>query len=184
MSPKQKDRTTTTKFKNLVLSKSIYHLVSYCVQKGEKVVFQKWYIKTLLNTKRWISFRGSFVQSKEKHLKQGEKISNLENAFQNLIHLPLTICKRTLKRIYKRVCKNKTCGASVVQNVKNKETIHAYLVSIYIGSIPSNLCTYIMQTSSIMHFYICFGLCWHQSPKRGRLKGNQAYTQFLNNFGG
>ena len=60
MSPKQKDRTTT-KFKNLVLSKSIYHLVSYCVQKGEKVVFQKWYIKTLLNTKRWISFRGSFV---------------------------------------------------------------------------------------------------------------------------
>jgi hypothetical protein len=52
MSPKQKDRTTTN-FKNLVLSKSIY-------QKGEKVVFQKWYIKTLLNTKRWISFRGSF----------------------------------------------------------------------------------------------------------------------------
>jgi hypothetical protein len=61
MSPKQTDRTTTTKFKNLVLSKSLYHLVSYCVQKGEKVVFQKWYIKTLLNTKRWISFRGSFV---------------------------------------------------------------------------------------------------------------------------
>ena len=74
ISPKQKDRTTTTKFKNLVLSKSLYHLVSYCVQKGEKVVFQKWYIKTLLNTKRWISFRGSFVKSKEKHLTQGEKI--------------------------------------------------------------------------------------------------------------
>jgi hypothetical protein len=52
--------------KNLVLSKSIYHLVSYCVQKGEKVVFQKWYIKTLLNTKRWISFRGSFVEVKGK----------------------------------------------------------------------------------------------------------------------
>jgi hypothetical protein len=30
------------------------------------------------------------------------------------------------------------------------ETILAYLVSIYIGSIPSNLYTYIMQTSSIM----------------------------------
>jgi hypothetical protein len=80
--------------------------------------------------------------------------------------------KRTLKRIYKRICKNKTCGASVVQNVKNEETIHAYLISIYIGSIPSNLCTYIMQTSSNMHFYTCFSLCWHQSPKRGRLKGN------------
>jgi hypothetical protein len=101
-------------------------------------------------------------------LKQGEKISNLENASQNLIHLPLTICKKTLKRI----CKNKTCGASVVQNVKMKKTIHAYLISIDIGSIPSNLGTYIMQASSIMHFYTCFGLCWHQSPKRGRLKGN------------
>jgi hypothetical protein len=50
-------------------------------------------------------------------LKQGEKISNLENALQNLIHLPLTICKRTLKWIYKRICKNKTRGAIVVQNV-------------------------------------------------------------------
>jgi hypothetical protein len=60
----------------------------------------------------------------------------------------------------------------VVQNVKYKETIHAYSKKIFIGSILSNLCTYIMQTSSIMHFYTFFGLCWHQSPKRGRLKGN------------
>jgi hypothetical protein len=119
MSPKQKDRTTTN-FKNLMLSKSIYQMVSYYVQKGEKVVFQKWYIKTLLNTKRRISFRGNFVKSKEKHLKRGEKISNLENALQTLIHLPLTICKRSLKWIYKRICKkkNKTCGANVVQNTK------------------------------------------------------------------
>jgi hypothetical protein len=92
-------------------------------------------------------------------LKQGEKISNLENASQNRIHLPLTICKKTLKRIYKRICKNKTSGASVVQNVKNKESIHAYPMRIYIGLILSNLCTYLMQTSSIMHLYICFGLC-------------------------
>jgi hypothetical protein len=84
----------------------------------------------------------------------------------------LTICKRTLKRFTKDFCKNKTYGANVVQYVTNKETIHAHHVSIHIGSIPSNLCTYIMQTSSFMHYYICFGLCWHQSPKRGRLKGN------------
>jgi hypothetical protein len=125
-----------------------------------------------LNTKRRNLSRGSFAKSKEKHLKQREKISNLENASQNFIHLPLTICKKTLKMIYKRICKNKTCGASMVQNNKNEETIHAYLISINIGSILSNLCTYIMQTSSIMYFYTCFGLCWHQSPKRGRLKGN------------
>jgi hypothetical protein len=105
-------------------------------------------------------------------LKQGEKILNLENASQILIHLPLTICKRLLKGFTKRICKNKTCGASVVQNVKNEETIHAYLISISIGSIISNLCTYNLATSSIMHFHICIGLCWHQSPKRGRLKGN------------
>ena len=36
-------------------------------------------------------------------MKQGEKISNLENASQNLTHLTLTICKRTLKRIYKSI---------------------------------------------------------------------------------
>jgi hypothetical protein len=35
-----------------------------------------------LNTKRRIYLRGSFVYSKEKHLKQGEKISKLENASQ------------------------------------------------------------------------------------------------------
>jgi hypothetical protein len=92
-------------------------------------------------------------------LKQGEKISNLENASQNFIHLPLTILQKDFEKNLQKICKNKTCGASVVQNVKIKETIHAYLISIYIGSIPSNLCTYIMQTSSIMHFYTCFGLC-------------------------
>jgi hypothetical protein len=40
-------------------------------------------------------------------LKQGEKISNLEDALQNLIHLPLTICKRTLKRLTKEFAKTK-----------------------------------------------------------------------------
>jgi hypothetical protein len=111
-------------------------------------------------------------KSKEKHLKRGEKISNLENALQNPIHLPLTICKRTLKRIYKKFAKTKHVVQAWSKMLNKKETIHAYLVSSHIGAIPSNLYTYIMQTSSIMHLYICFGLCWHQSPKRGRLKGN------------
>jgi hypothetical protein len=81
---------------------------------------QKLTSKTLLNTRGGFYWGGVLFKSKEKHLKQGEKISNLENASQNLIHLPLTICKRTLKIIYKRTCKNKTCGASMVQNDKNK----------------------------------------------------------------
>jgi hypothetical protein len=91
---------------------------------------------------------------RKKHLKQGEKISNLENASQNLIHLPLTICKRTLKRFTKEFAKTKHVVQAWSKMLKMKKTIHAYLISIYIGSIPSNLCTYIMQTSSIMHFYI------------------------------
>jgi hypothetical protein len=61
-------------------------------------------------------------------LKQREKNSNLENASQDLIHLPLTILQKTLKRISKRTGKNKTSGASVVQNVKYEESIHAYLM--------------------------------------------------------
>jgi hypothetical protein len=170
--PKQKDRTTT-KFKKSFLIGMIFQIgISLCSKKGESSIFKINILKPSWTLRGGIYQGGVLCKSKEKHLKQGEKISNLENASQNLIHLSLTNCKRTLKRIYKRICKNKTCGASVVQNVKNKETIHAYSISIYICAILSNLCTYIMQASSIMHFYICFGLCWHQSPKRGRLKGN------------
>jgi hypothetical protein len=69
-------------------------------------------------------------RQRKKHLKQGKKISNLENASQNLIHLPLTICKNILKRISKRICKNKTSGASMVQNIKIEESIHVYLMKI------------------------------------------------------
>jgi hypothetical protein len=85
-----------------------FKLVSYCVQKGEKSSISK----------KLIHQNPLELSQRKKHLNQGEKISNLEDALQNLIHSPLTICKRTLKRIYKRICKNKTCGASVVQNVK------------------------------------------------------------------
>jgi hypothetical protein len=56
-----KASTTTTNFKNLVFSKSIFNWYLIVFKRGEKVVFQKGYIKTLLNTKRRISFRGSLV---------------------------------------------------------------------------------------------------------------------------
>jgi hypothetical protein len=46
-SPKQKDRTITY-FKKLRVFKEFYQVVSYCVQKGEKVAFQKGYIKNPL----------------------------------------------------------------------------------------------------------------------------------------
>jgi hypothetical protein len=80
---------------------------------------------------------------------------------KNLIHLPLTILQKDFEKNLQKNLQNKTCGASVVQYVKNEETIHAYLVSIYIGSIPSNLCTYIMQTSQLCTFtfaLVCVGI--------------------------
>jgi hypothetical protein len=43
-------------------------------------------VPLIQGTDRSISSRGSFVKSKEKHLKQGEKISNLENASQSYSH--------------------------------------------------------------------------------------------------
>jgi hypothetical protein len=55
---------------------------------------------------------------KGKAFETGGEISNHENASYNFIHIPLTICKKTLKRFSKRICTNKTSGASVVQNVK------------------------------------------------------------------
>jgi hypothetical protein len=36
-------------------------------------------------------------------LKQGEKISNLENASQNLIHLPLTILQKDFEKNFQKV---------------------------------------------------------------------------------
>jgi hypothetical protein len=90
-------------------------------------------------------------------LTQGEKISNLENASQNLTHLPLTICKRTLKRIYK----NKTCGASVVQNVKNKEInpciSYEKLLVQFLVSFALTLCKLVKLCTSIFAL-VCVGI--------------------------
>jgi hypothetical protein len=80
-------------------------------------------------------------------LKQGEKISNLENALQTPIHLPLTICKRTIEIDLQNSLQKQNMWCKRGPKCYKKETIHAYLVSIYIGLIPSNLYTYVMQTS-------------------------------------
>jgi hypothetical protein len=76
------------------------------------------YLKTLLTTKRRISFRGSFVNSKEKHLKQGKKIQKLENASCNLTHMLLTICKKDFEKTFQKKLQKQKRGACVVQNVK------------------------------------------------------------------
>jgi hypothetical protein len=57
-------------------------------------------------------------KSKEKHLKQGEKISKLKNASFSLTHIPLTFCKKDFEKNLQKNLQNKTRGANVVQNFK------------------------------------------------------------------
>jgi len=63
------------------------------------------YFKTLLKAKRRISFRGSLYLVKRKTFETGGEISNLKNAACNHILIPLTICKKILKRFSKRFAK-------------------------------------------------------------------------------
>jgi hypothetical protein len=36
-----------------------------------------------------------------------------------------------------------------------------------------------LQFESMLHVLHCFWMCWHKSPKRGRLKGKRALGPFL-----
>jgi hypothetical protein len=73
----------------------------------------------------------------------------------------LTICKKTFKRISKRVCKNKTSGASMVQNVKYKESIHAYLIKYILVqfkvTFALTLCK-LVQFCNYLFALVCVGI--------------------------
>jgi hypothetical protein len=88
MSPKQKDRTH---HQILKLSFSNWYLSMF--KKGEYL--QK-FVKPSWTIRGEFYWGGVLFKSKEKHLKQGEKISNLENASFNLI-----ICKMFEKNFTK-----------------------------------------------------------------------------------
>jgi hypothetical protein len=83
------------------------------------------HLKTLLKAKGRISFMGSFYLVKGKAFETGGEISNLENSSRNLIHIPLTICKKIFEKTLKRFAKTK----HVVQkwskmSNKRKQSIH------------------------------------------------------------
>jgi hypothetical protein len=101
-------------------------------------------------------------------LKQGEKIQILKMLLE-IIFLYLWLFAKEFEKIFPKDLQKQASGANVVQNVKLKENKHICLEML---SFQSNLCTSVkMQTNYISTLCICFGLCWHQSPKRGRLKG-------------
>jgi hypothetical protein len=100
-------------------------------------------------------------------LKQGEKISNLENASRNFIDY----LQKDLEKFFPKEFAKTKQVVQMWSKMLNKRKQPCISIRITIGLIPSNLCTYLMQTSSIPRLYICFGLCWYQSLKRGGLKG-------------
>ena len=119
-------------------------------------------------------------KSKEKHLKQGEKISNLENASHNLIPIPLTICKKIMKRFFKRFAKT----SWVVQMWSEMLKISNQHIWLEMLSFQSKLCTSVkMQTSYISTLCICFGLCWHQNHQKGEIEREMASTFPIIDFG-
>jgi hypothetical protein len=128
MSPKQKDRTTTN-FKNLVFQRVFSIGILLCSKGGESSI-SKIISKPSWTLKRRISFRGSFCLVKGKAFEAGgENFKSWKCFVKSYSSTFDYVAKGLWKEFTKRICKNKTCGASVVQNVKNKETIHAHLVS-------------------------------------------------------
>ena len=66
--------------------------------------------------------RGEFCLVKRKAFETGEKISNLENALQKSYSFTFDYLQKNFENdLQKSLQKNKTCGASVVQNVLNKK---------------------------------------------------------------
>jgi hypothetical protein len=168
----QSKRTAPPPISKTSCFQEYFQLVFYCVQKGEKVVFQNDISKPSW-TLRGGSLLGGVLSSQRKSIWNRVRKFQISRMLCKIIFIYLWLFAKELwKGFTKEFAKTKHVVQTWSKMLNKKETIHAYLISIYIGSIPSNLCTYIMQTSSIMHFHICFGLCWHQPPKRGRLKGN------------
>jgi hypothetical protein len=64
------------------------------------------------------------------------------------------------------ICKNKPSGG------KERSKYVKYCKRLYLFSI-----------ALMLHFYLLLFLCWHKSPKRGRLKGKCALGPFLIYFG-
>jgi hypothetical protein len=146
--------------------------ISLCSKGGESSILKIDILKPSWTLRGGI-YQGEFCLSQRKSIwNRGRKFQILKMLCKILFIYLWLFAKGLWKGFIKEFAKTKHVVQAWSKMSKIKETIHAYLISIHIGSILSNLCTYIMQTSSIMHFYTCFGLCWHQSPKRGRLKGN------------
>jgi hypothetical protein len=90
--------------------------------------------------------------------------------------------QKIFEKEFPKHCKTKQVVQAWSKISNKKKVIHAYLEEIIIGFIPSNLCTYLMQTSSILHYYICFVLA--SITKKGEIEREIGLHLFLIDFGG
>jgi hypothetical protein len=134
-------------------------------KRGESSIFKIDILKPSWTLRGGFYLGGGLFSQRKSIWNRGRKFQILKMLRKILLIYLWLVAKRLWKGFTKEFAKTKHVVQTWSKMSKIKETIHAYLI------IPSNLCTYIMQTSSIIHFYTCFGLCWHQSPKRGNWKG-------------
>jgi hypothetical protein len=96
------------------------------------IYISNWYIsQNLLKAKRRISFRGSFVESKEKHLKQERKFQILKMLLEILFIYLWLFAKRLWKDFPKEFAKTKQVVQMWSKILKQKKAIHAYLVKLW-----------------------------------------------------
>jgi hypothetical protein len=70
--------------------------------------------------------------------------------------------QKVIEKNLQKILQNKTCGANVVQYVKNKEAIHAHYVSIYIlaqfqATFALTLCK-LVQLCTFIFALVCVGI--------------------------
>jgi hypothetical protein len=116
--------------------------ISLCSKGGDNSILKINILKPSWTLRGGIYWGGVLFSQRKSIWNRGRKFQILKMLRIILFIYLWLFAKGLWKEFTKEFAKNKTSGASVVQNVKNKETIHAYLISIYIASILSNLCTY------------------------------------------
>ena len=111
---------------------------------------------------------------------RGRKVQILKMLLK-ILFIYLWLFANDFEKEFPKHCKTKQVVQAWSKILIKKKAILEYLVEIIIGFIPSNLCTYLMQTSSILHFYICFVCVGINHQKGGDWKGNRL-TPFPNWF--
>jgi hypothetical protein len=112
-------------FKNSVLN--IFHLVSHCVQKGEKIVFQNDTSKPSWTLRGGSHLGGVLFSQRESIWNEGRKFQIVKMLCKILFICLWQFAKELWKRFTKTLQKqNSWCKCS--PKYYKKETIHAYLV--------------------------------------------------------